>query len=146
MKRTKEGTILTEIILEIFELSGLLILEGDALTKEFGLTSARWKVLGALAMANSATVPDIARTMGLTRQAVQRLANELKKEGLINSQTNPKHKSAKLYTLTPKGNFIFNELEKKQTIWINSIAKKLEADELQLTSSVLKKVVNGFRT
>ena len=140
MTRTKEGALLTEIILEIFELSGLLIQEGDILTKDHGLTSARWKVLGALASVELATVSEIARIMGLTRQGVQRLTNELEKSELIYSKVNPKHQNARLFALTKKGKNIFNDLEKKQTVWVNSIANKLKAEDLELTSLVLQKV------
>ena len=82
MKHTQKGSILTEIILETFKLSGLLVSEGDQLVMEAGLTSARWKILGALSYESTAmTVPDIARAMGQSRQAVQRLANEMTKDG-----------------------------------------------------------------
>ena len=49
MQHTLEGQRFTEIVLEIFKLNGLLITEGDQITKTLGLSSARWKVLGALA-------------------------------------------------------------------------------------------------
>lgn len=146
MKRTSEGKQFTDIILEIFKLSGLLISEGDRLTEELGLNSARWKVLGALSHAtNPITVSDVARNMGLTRQAVQRIANEMIKDDLLYFQTNPKHKRAKLLTLTEKGNDIFNKLEKKQTLWVNSLADGLKIEDLELTSSILKDMVNRLQ-
>ena len=93
MKHTHKGQNFTEIVLEIFKVSGLLTTEGDQLTKSFGLSSARWKVLGALNMSKKPlTVSQISRIMGLTRQAVQRLADAMKEDGLLDYQTNPQHK------------------------------------------------------
>ncbi len=80
MKHTTNGELLTELILEIFSLSGSLVNEGDELVKELGLTSARWKVLGALAISGvPMSVAQIAKSMGQTRQGVQRLADIMEK-------------------------------------------------------------------
>jgi len=146
MKYTPEGKQLTDIILVIFKLSGFLITEGDVLTKELGLNSARWKVLGALSNStNPITVSSVARNMGLTRQAVQRITNEMVRDGLLYFQINPKHKRAKLLALTKKGEDIFNTLEKKQTLWVNSIADGLKVKDLELTSDVLQEMISRLQ-
>ena len=60
----------TELVLETFRLNGQLLAAGDALVAKVGLTSARWQVLGAIALsAAPLPVAHIARNMGLTRQA-----------------------------------------------------------------------------
>ena len=87
MEDSQKGPVFTEVVLEIFKLGGLLIHEGDLMTSEYGITSARWKILGAIALVGtSQTVPQIARTMGLTRQAVQRLVDALTLETSNNIQ------------------------------------------------------------
>jgi DNA-binding MarR family transcriptional regulator len=94
----------TELVLEIFRLNGELIAMGDALVGDIGLTSARWQVMGAIALAEMPLpIAQIARNMGLTRQAVQRVANELEGEGFIRFAPNPNHLRAKLVLLTRKG-------------------------------------------
>ena len=96
--------VITELVLEIFRLNGELIAMGDALVGDIGLTSARWQVIGAIALANTPLpIAQIARNMGLTRQAVQRVANELEGEGFIRFAPNPNHQRAKLVLLTRKG-------------------------------------------
>ncbi len=143
MKRTQQGTILTEIILETFKLNGLLVSAGDQLTKELGITSARWKVLGALSNeARALTVPEIARKMGQSRQAVQRLANEMVKSGLLVTQHNPNHQRAKLLILTSKGQDTFDKVMAKQTPWVNGIANEINETELQSTLDALKVLNN----
>jgi len=77
---------------------------GDRLVEPLGLTSARWQVIGAVSLAGQPqTVPSIARAMGLTRQAVQRLVNELVADGLIEGRPNPAHRRANLFALTDLG-------------------------------------------
>jgi DNA-binding MarR family transcriptional regulator len=96
--------ILTEIVLEVFRLNGDLVALGDALTADIGLTSARWQVMGAVALASAPlTIAQAARNMGLTRQSVRRIANELAAEGFIRFAPNPHHQRAKLVELTAKG-------------------------------------------
>lgn len=96
--------LITELVLEIFRLNGELIAMGDALVGELGLTSARWQVMGAIALAKTPLpIAQIARNMGLTRQAVQRVANELEGEGFVRFAPNPAHQRAKLVLLTRKG-------------------------------------------
>ena len=79
-----------------------------SLVGDIGLTSARWQVLGAIAPPPlRCRSRIIARNMGLTRQAVQRLANDLERDGLIRFATNPHHERAKLVMLTEAGSGAF---------------------------------------
>ena len=142
MAHTPEGQLFTDIVLEVFKLNGLLVIEGDQLTKDLGLSSARWKVLGALALSHSQmTVPQIARAMGQTRQSVQRLVNEMRDDGFLVFQVNPHHKRAQLIALTAKGKKIYARLEQKQRPWANAIAARTKASDLKVASSVLKKLI-----
>ncbi len=148
MKRSPQGEQLTEIVLDVFKLHGLLITEGDKLTEEFSLSSARWKVLGALARnsdVNALTVADVARNMGLTRQAVQRLSNEMQADGLLQSEDNPNHKRAKLISLTAKGASVYQQLDKKQIEWINSKADGLDESELKKFSALMKTIIQAMK-
>lgn len=145
MRYTPEGELFTEIVLELFKLSGLLVCEGDKLTKDLGLSSARWKVLGALALSNQPlTVAEIARSMGQTRQGVQRLTDEMEQEGILAYKDNPKHKRAKLVDLTPKGKKIYNKLEQKQIPWANSNSYDMSAKDMQRTLFVLRQMTQGL--
>ena len=145
MQHSKKGQLFTEIVLEIFKVGGLLATEGDRLTREFGLSSARWKVLGALEMStNPLTVPQIARVMGLTRQAVQRLANAMEEDGLLGDQKNPHHKRANYVVLTEKGKMVYSMLGEKQMPWANQNSKEISAADLNATLAVLRKITLLF--
>jgi len=142
MIRTAEGTELTNMIMAVFKLHGLLILTGDDLVRELGLSSARWKVLGALGMAKKPlTVSGIAHSMGQTRQAVQRLANEMVKDNLLFFQENPRHKKAKLLCLTDQGRIAFEKAEQKQIDWVNTLANDMGAQSLGGATVMLGKLI-----
>jgi DNA-binding MarR family transcriptional regulator len=107
-----------DIVLSVFRLSGLLVAEGDAMTEDLGLTSARWKVIGVVALSTAGlTVPGIARVLGQSRQAVQRITDVMAKDGLITYQPNPKHKRSVLVLLTEEGKSAYHALREVQDPW-----------------------------
>jgi len=145
MKRHKNAELFKEIILEIFRLHGLLNTVGDELTQEFGLSSARWKVLGAIFLAEcSQTVPQIAKTMGQSRQAIQKIVTAMHKDGFLTLEENPKHKTAKLISLTKKGRDVFLQLDEKQIAWSNLCSENLDSDKLYSAVEIIKEISSEF--
>ncbi|MGB0468828.1 MAG: MarR family winged helix-turn-helix transcriptional regulator [Pontibacterium sp.] len=139
------GEIFTEIVLEIFKVSGMLNSEGDKLAEEFGLSSARWKIMGAIARSEQLlTVPQIGRSMGQSRQATQRLVDVMTKDGLLKLIDNPNHKRAKYIDLTQDGKRIYDELFNKHKPWALEGAKQLSKTELDTTLSALRKIAHHF--
>src|SRR3546814_13678899 len=53
------------------------------------------------------TVARLARNMGLTRQSVQRVVNEMVDDGMLCLLDNPHHVRARLVTMTAKGRNTF---------------------------------------
>ena len=138
---TPAGSAVTSLILEVFSLNGQLLAAGDQLTKRLGLTSARWQVLGAIALAGQAlSVAQIGRRMGLSRQAVQRVANDLQTSGFVVYGDNPDHKRASLVTMTSKGQSAFEEMERVQANWANELASGLDAARLEEAVDILREV------
>src|SRR5260370_5655559 len=102
--RTAEGDAATEVVLETFRVNGLLLAAGSRLAARERLTPARWQVLGAVALAGRPlTVPQIARRMGLTRQAVQASVNRLLAEALVEARGNLDHRRSPLIPVTERG-------------------------------------------
>ena len=122
---------MTALILEIFRVNGDLLSAGDALVADFGQTASRWQVLGAIRNSED-TVSGIARTMGLARQSVQRTADLLAAEGVIEFVTNPAHRRAKLVRLTPQGKSLLADIAPRQNAWVNSLAKAMSFDAAQI--------------
>src|SRR5215468_12023656 len=108
IKRTPAGEALTNGMLDLFRLSSLLLTAGDRLVARLGLTSARWQILGAIAYAERPQpVAWLARDLGANRQNVQRIVNDLHREGLVTFEPNPHHRRAQLVVLSDKGRRAF---------------------------------------
>jgi DNA-binding MarR family transcriptional regulator len=138
-RQTNSGKEVTALILEVFRLNGCLLASGDRLVADLGLTSARWQVLGAIALASSAeTVARLARTMGLRRQGVQRIVNELAAEGFVVWRPNPHHRRAKLVVLTDKGRDAVDSAQARQIPWAKALARGLQADDINAAAGLLE--------
>src|ERR1700726_32544 len=104
VKRTPAGDALTDLMLDLFRAMSLLLTAGDRLVAPLGLTSARWQILGAIVTTERPQpVSWLARDLGANRQNVQRIINDLHKDGLVAFETNPHHRRAQLVVLTDKG-------------------------------------------
>jgi len=128
----------TALILDVFRLNGRLQLAGDRLVAELGLTSARWQILGAIAYAEKPeTVAWHARAMGVHRQGIQRIVNEMEKDGILEFQPNPHHKRAHLVALTGKGQGLFDAAMALQVPWVNDLSNGLSPDDIAVTQKVI---------
>ena len=97
-------SIVRDLVISVFELNGSLVETGNQLVGGLGLTTAWWQVLGALGYSTaSLPVSHIARNMGLSRQAVQRVVDLLAARDLVRFEANPHHQRAKLVVLTAEG-------------------------------------------
>ncbi|MCS2159018.1 MarR family winged helix-turn-helix transcriptional regulator [Scandinavium sp. H11S7] len=91
------------LIGKVFLLYGAIVSSGDAIASPLGLTSARWQIMGAIDIMGATTVSDLARQVGVTRQSVQRIVNEMVAEGYFVFMANPHHRRAKNIAMTDKG-------------------------------------------
>lgn len=138
---TATGQLFTQLILETFRLNGRLLVVGDKLTKDHGLTSARWQVLGAVSASDvPLTVPSVARNMGLQRQSVQRIVDVLEADGLLELSDNPHHKTARLVKLTAAGQSAFDRITEVQMPWVNKLSAGMAQDDIERALTVLREV------
>ena len=134
-----------DLVLTLFRLNGLLIAEGDAMTKGLGLTHARWKVIGAIALSSAGlTVPGIARVLGQSRQAVQRITDVMVADGILVYTDNPKHKRSALVTLSEKGQDIYSLLREVQDPWAIENTEDIPIEELETTLRLVRRLIKKF--
>jgi DNA-binding MarR family transcriptional regulator len=145
--RTPTGDALTNLVLDIFRLNSLILTAGDRLVAGLGLTSARWQILGAIVYAERPQpVAWLARDLGANRQNVQRIVNDLMKEGLVTFETNPHHRRAQLVVLTDKGKQTFDAAMRLQEPWINRLSDGLSIKDIETArrvAAVLRKRLEG---
>lgn len=135
------GQALTELMLETFRLNGALLAAGDRLVAPIGLTSARGQVLGAIAIAGRAQpVAHIARDMGLTRQSVQRVVDDLAAEGLVRFEPNPHHRRAKLVALTDDGRRAYDAAMERHTGWSDRLARGLKPTTFAAAAALMREL------
>jgi DNA-binding MarR family transcriptional regulator len=144
VRRTPAGDAFSELVVQIFQLDGLLAAAGDALARPAGHSSARWRVLAAVEDAPS-TVSHIARAWGLARQSVQRVADDLVREGWAVYEENPGHRRAQLVRLTPRGRRALRRIQAAQRSWANALGGEIGESDLRRASSVLARVLQALR-
>ena len=111
------------------------------LVRPAGLTTASWQVLGALGYSSHPLpVAHIARNMGLTRQAVQRVVDLLIGKGLVSQQPNPHHQRAKLIVLTSAGRAALSGAEAAVAPLDQAILDRIGADRLAAAIAVLREM------
>lgn len=134
---TTGGAEFSELLMEVFRVNGLLLSAGDELSRPSGLTSARWQILGVIDH-DPATVAQVARTMGLTRQTVQQTANALARDDMIVFQDNPRDRRARVMALTPRGRVALRQVERRQAVWANTVAARMAVTELRAATGTLR--------
>jgi len=127
----------TSLILEVFRLNGQLLAAADRLVSGLDLTSARWAVLGAIANSDSAKpVAWLARDLGMHRQGVQRITNDLLKNGFVELAPNPHHRRASLVELTARGREAYKAAMRAYKPWVESLAKGFSLGDLETAQRV----------
>jgi DNA-binding MarR family transcriptional regulator len=145
--RTSKGDAATRVILATFRLNGLLLEAGDRLGAAEGITSARWQVLGAVAVAGRPlTVPQIARRMGVTRQSVHATADRLARDGLLERLPNADHRRSQLLGLSRAGRDAYEAIDARQIEWVNALAGGLTRADLETTARVLDELRGTLET
>ena len=141
-KRTPAGEAMTPLILDLLRLNSMILISGDRLVAELGLTSARWQILGAIdAAERPQPVAWLARDIGGNRQNVQRIVNDLHRDGLVTFEPNPHHRRAQLVVMTAKGRETFAAAMDLQAPWVNHLTEGLSVDDI----GSVRRVVTGLR-
>jgi DNA-binding MarR family transcriptional regulator len=141
--RTRAGDAISELVVHVFRLNGLLTAAGDDMAQPAGQTSARWRVLAAIEDA-PLTVPQIARAWWLSRQSVQRVADVLVEDGLAVYQDNPGHRRSKLLRITPRGRSALRTIRRAQQTWANELGAEIGEADLQTANAILAHIVDAL--
>jgi DNA-binding MarR family transcriptional regulator len=118
---------LADLIGESVRLHGRLLAESERMARELGLTGARWQLLSVIGRSDTPyTVSDLARWMGLARQSVQRVADALAVDGLVEFIDNPRHRRAALVGLTARGRTLLGRLDQRRFRWATRVGNDLD--------------------
>ena len=142
--RTPEGDALTALVLPVFTLNGAILEAAATITALHELTPARWQVLGAV-LDESLPVAEIARRVGLTRQSVQRVANDVVAQDWAHWQPNPGRRGQNLLVLTPKGRQAGAALAKEQHAWANTVGQEIGEKDLKILGTLISRLTDASR-
>jgi DNA-binding MarR family transcriptional regulator len=132
------------LVADVLECAGALRRYGDALTRPLGQTEVRWAVLSVLS-GGARTVPQVARRLGVTRQSVQRVANLLAAEGLIESLTNPDNARSPLFRLSDRGEEVLAAIQRAVDPWLRRVGEELSLEDLRQARAALAVLMHFAR-
>ncbi|WP_432096449.1 MarR family winged helix-turn-helix transcriptional regulator [Streptomyces sp. bgisy100] len=140
-----EPALLSRTALGVFRLNGQFLTVSERLAGPAGLTAAWWQVLGAV-LGEPLPVSGIARTMGITRQSVQRIADLLVGKGLAEYVPNPAHRRAKLLRPTDEGRAAVERIRPGHARLAARLADELGPEGFAETVRVLERLSRTMDT
>jgi len=94
----------------------------------------------SLALLGPLTVPQIAQMRPTSRQRMQRLADELAADGLVEFVDNPKHRRSKLVRLTRKGDARYRKLSARFLAIASTMGTGLGEADIHKTIEILRQL------
>ena len=137
-KSTAKGEAVAELMLEVAQFFFRL----RALGQRTGLITAwgggAFGFLRSLALAGPLTVPQIAQMRPTSRQRMQRLADELAAEGLVEFIDNPRHRRSQLVRLTRKGEARYREMSVRLLAIASTMGGELTEVEVRKAIEIVR--------
>ncbi len=135
------------LIADVYELAGESRRSSEALARELGQTAARWHALSVVSD-QPRTVASAARRLGLSRQSVQRVVDDLAARRLVDLRDNPDHARAPLVALTDRGRATLEALIGRSDADRAAMLDRagLRPDDLDEAREVIRRLVTALRS
>jgi DNA-binding MarR family transcriptional regulator len=137
-----EANELALLVADIYEAAGVLRRSGESIAGAEGQSQARWQLLSVIS-AGPITVAQAARRLGVTRQGVQRVANDLIGEQLAVTGPNPNHRNSPLLELTSAGEATLSRINERAQTLNATIARKLNPAAVVRTRAALRTLIEA---
>ena len=99
----------------------------------------------SLALVGPLTVPEIARMRPTSRQRMQRLADELVAEGLVEFIDNPSHRRSKLVRLTREGTARYRQLNRRLLKIASTMGADLSEADIRRSVETVRRLSDEMR-
>lgn len=136
----RKGEAITDLMLEVAQFFFRL----RALGQKSGLITnwgaGAFGFIRSLALIGPLTVPQIAQMRPTSRQRMQRLADELAAEGLVEFVDNPRHRRSKLVRLTRKGSARYREMSARLLGIASTMGADLSEAEIRKSIEVVRRL------
>jgi DNA-binding MarR family transcriptional regulator len=100
----------------------------------------------SLALLGPLTVPQIAQMRPTSRQRMQRLADELASEGIVEFVENPNHRRSKLVQLTRMGEARYREWNRRFLQAAVTIGVDLDETEIRRATEIVRRVSDDVQS
>ena len=128
---------LNEMIRHIRNCFHHLKLVADDLHDDLGITAAMRGVMESLEIDGEQTVPQIAKSKGVSRQHIQLLVDALAEAEIVEVFSNPQHKRSYLVRLTEQGARSFNNIRRKEAGVLRSLTAEFDEEALGSATQTL---------
>lgn len=137
-----EAAELALLVADVYEAAGVLRRSGEAIAGAEGQSQARWQLLSVIS-GGPITVAQAARRLGVTRQGVQRVANDLIEEQLAVTGPNPDHRNSPLLQLTSEGTATLARINDRAEELNATIAAQLSATTVTRARQALRALIDA---
>ena len=136
---------ITELMLEVAQCFFKIRALGQKTGFITGWGGGAFGFMRSLALLGPLTVPQIAQMRPTSRQRMQRLANELAAEGLVEFIDNPKHRRSKLVRLTPKGDARYRKLDARLLSIASTMGVALSEPDIRKTIEIVRQLSDDVK-
>lgn len=144
--RLEKVSDLHDLFREVSQLHSALATIQGQVHEKIGLSTSSLKVMKTLIKKGPNTVPHIGSHLGLSRQFVQTICNEIIKRGFVESRPNPFHKKSRLMQLTDQGRNAFYLAQEIEFRIIESALQNIETSSSKVVTELLSEIRKTFET
>ena len=135
-----KGEAITELMLEVAQCFFRLRAVGQKAGFFTTWGGGAFGFMRSLALLGPLTVPQIAQMRPTSRQRMQRLANELASDGLVEFIDNPRHQRSMLVRLTPKGDARYRALSARFLAIASTMGTGLSETDIRKASEIVRRL------
>jgi DNA-binding MarR family transcriptional regulator len=133
------------LLAEVYDLAGRSRRRSESEAAAHGSTAARWLVMSAISD-DDCTAAAIARRLGLPRQAVHRVVDDLVGSGEVRKRANPGHARSELICLTPRGRALVAALRHDTDPYRLALLRSAQvtSEEVEAAREVIRRLIGAF--
>ena len=142
---SSKGEAIADLMLEVAQFFFRIRAVGQRTGLITGWGGGAFGFMRSLALLGPLTVPQIARMRPTSRQRMQRLADELAAEGLVEFIDNPKHRRSKLVRLTRNGDARYRELSARFLAIASTMGVGLSEADIRKTTEIVRRLSDDVK-
>lgn len=143
---TGKGEAVAELMLDVAQ----CFFRIRALGQQSGLITSwgggAFGFMRSLALLGPLTVPEIAAMRPTSRQRMQRLADELAAEGIVEFTDNPRHRRSRLVRLTRRGEAHYRQSNTRLLAIASTLGATLDEADIRRAADVVRQLSEEVKT